>query len=147
LGASNFLETARQIALYHHEHWDGGGYPEGLAGEQIPIAARIVAISDVYDALASRRPYKRAHTHEECVEAIKSGAGAQFDPELVSIWLGIAWKFKEIGRQFGLHQSDADVPAERAPLRAAPRPALPPPQPPVVAELEEEQDVPLATLR
>jgi putative two-component system response regulator len=145
LGASNFLETARQIAMYHHEHWDGGGYPNGLSGDQIPLAARIVAIADVYDALASLRPYKRPHAHEECVESIKSRAGSQFDPELVRIWLGIAWKFKEIGRQFGLYQAEADALAEAAPARPQPRPLRETPH--VIAELEEEDEVPLATLR
>ena len=145
LGASNFLETAREIALHHHEHWDGSGYPMGLAGEQIPLAARIVAIADVYDALASRRPYKRGHSHEECVESIRTRAGSQFDPELVGIWLGIAWKFKEIASQFGLHQPEGDARPENLPLRAPLRPAAQAGLP--AAALEQEEDVPLATLR
>jgi len=100
LGRSNFLEMAREIALCHHEWWDGGGYPQGLKGEQIPLAARIVAIADVYDALRSRRVYKAPKSHEECVQLIREGAGRQFDPDLVEIWLTLAERFAEIARRY-----------------------------------------------
>ena len=96
LGSSNFLEMAREIALTHHEHWDGNGYPRGLKGEKIPLAARIVAIVDVYDALSSRRVYKDAIPHEKCVEIIRESAGSHFDPELVKIWLELERHFREI---------------------------------------------------
>ena len=78
LGTSNFLEMAREIANSHHERWDGAGYPTGLAGENIPLAARIVAIADVYDALSARRVYKEPFPHSECVEIIRREAGRQF---------------------------------------------------------------------
>jgi response regulator RpfG family c-di-GMP phosphodiesterase len=100
LGTSNFLEMAREIANSHHERWDGSGYPAGLAGEQIPLAARIVAIADVYDALSARRVYKEAFPHSECVEIIRKEAGKQFDPELVRIFLVAAPQFEEIARRF-----------------------------------------------
>jgi HD-GYP domain-containing protein (c-di-GMP phosphodiesterase class II) len=101
LGTSNFLEMAREIANSHHERWDGAGYPAGLAGEQIPLAARIVAIADVYDALSARRVYKAAFPHAECVEIIRGEAGRQFDPELVRIFLDAAApQFEEIARRF-----------------------------------------------
>lgn len=100
LGASNFLQTAREIALHHHERWDGNGYPYKLAGEDIPLAARIVAIADVYDALSSKRVYKDAFPHEQCVESIRSGAGSQFDPELVEVFLEIESEFAAIARRF-----------------------------------------------
>ncbi|HET6327961.1 MAG TPA: HD domain-containing phosphohydrolase [Planctomycetaceae bacterium] len=100
LGTSNFLEMAREIANSHHERWDGTGYPAGLAGEQIPLAARIVAIADVYDALSARRVYKEAFPHSECVEIIRKEAGTQFDPELVRIFLDAAPQFEEIARRF-----------------------------------------------
>jgi len=74
---------AREIALYHHEKYDGSGYPAGLAGADIPIAARIVALSDVFDALTSERPYKKAWPVEEAVAEIKQSSGQHFDPELV----------------------------------------------------------------
>ena len=100
LGASNFLQTAREIALHHHERWDGNGYPAGLAGESIPLAARIVTVADVYDALSSKRVYKDAFPHEECVRLIREGAGTQFDPELVNVFLSIEEDFAAIGRKF-----------------------------------------------
>ena len=91
---------AREIALAHHERWDGAGYPAGIASEQIPLAARIVAIADVYDALSSRRVYKDAFPHEKCVRLIEEGAGTQFDPDLVDVFLQIQDQFREIGRQY-----------------------------------------------
>ncbi len=100
LGGSNFLQMAREIAFAHHEHWDGMGYPKGLSGEDIPLSARIVAIADVYDALSSRRVYKEAIPHEECVQMIRRMAGTNFDPDLVQIWLTIESKFRTIGGQF-----------------------------------------------
>jgi len=100
LGTSNFLEMAREIANSHHERWDGAGYPAGLAGEDIPLAARIVAIADVYDALSARRVYKEPFPHSECVEIIRRESGRQFDPELVRIFLDVAPQFEEIARRF-----------------------------------------------
>jgi putative two-component system response regulator len=79
---SSFLSLARDIAWSHHERWDGTGYPRALAGDDIPIAGRLMAIPDVYDALISERVYKRAYTHEEAVEIIKKGIGSQFDPDI-----------------------------------------------------------------
>jgi HD-GYP domain-containing protein (c-di-GMP phosphodiesterase class II) len=111
LGTSNFLEMAREIANSHHERWDGAGYPTGLAGEQIPLAARIVSIADVYDALSARRVYKEPFAHAECVDIIRREAGRQFDPDLVRIFLGVAPQFEEIARRFedqwGLCQPDS----------------------------------------
>jgi response regulator RpfG family c-di-GMP phosphodiesterase len=77
------LEMARQIALCHHERWDGSGYPGGLAGEEIPLAARILSLADVYDALTSARPYKEAWSHEEAAAWIEDAAGTSFDPQIV----------------------------------------------------------------
>lgn len=87
LGDANFLELAEQIALYHHERWDGTGYPHGLSGEAIPVSARIVALADVYDALSARRVYKVPFSHERCVEIIREEAGKHFDPRLVAMFL------------------------------------------------------------
>jgi putative two-component system response regulator len=80
---SPLLRLAEWIALTHHERWDGGGYPTGLSGEEIPIAARIVAVADVFDALTHERPYKQAWTVEKAVSEILSQAGRQFDPAVV----------------------------------------------------------------
>lgn len=82
-GDDAFLVTACEIIFAHHERWDGAGYPFGLAGDMIPIAARIVALADVYDALTSRRTYKDALTHDEARDIIMQGAGTHFDPEVV----------------------------------------------------------------
>jgi putative two-component system response regulator len=81
---SGLLALARDIALTHHERWDGSGYPNGLAGEQIPMAGRIVALADVFDALTHERPYKPAWRVADAVEEIKRGEGVQFDPVLVA---------------------------------------------------------------
>ncbi|MAL96151.1 MAG: two-component system response regulator [Haliea sp.] len=80
---SAFLRMAREIALNHHEKWNGSGYPHGIAGEAIPVSARIVAIADVFDALTSRRPYKEPWSVSEALELIRRERGEHFDPELV----------------------------------------------------------------
>ncbi len=85
--AESFLTLGKEIAYYHHERWDGKGYPEGRRGEQIPLSARIVALADVYDALTSDRPYRQAMGHREAVAIIAEGRGTQFDPELVDAFL------------------------------------------------------------
>lgn len=100
LGSSNFLEMAREIAFAHHERWDGTGYPRGLAGEEIPLSARIVAIADVYDALASQRIYKEPQSHQHCEEIIRSSGGTHFDPDLVDAWLAVAPRFAEIALRY-----------------------------------------------
>ena len=86
---SEVLAMARNVALYHHEKWDGSGYPHGLKGEDIPIEARIAAICDVFDALTSPRPYKEAWPLEKAVGLIQEQAGRHFDPQLVEVFLGI----------------------------------------------------------
>jgi len=100
LGNSNFLSTAREIAFHHHERWDGAGYPAGLLGEAIPLAARIVAIVDVYDALITRRIYKDAFSHEMSIDMIRSEADKHFDPELVKVFLSIEGQFRVISDRF-----------------------------------------------
>lgn len=86
---STVLALAREIALCHHEKWDGSGYPSGLTGEAIPLSARIVAVADVFDALTTARPYKRAWTVEAAAEQLQKDAGRHFDPQLVELFLGI----------------------------------------------------------
>jgi HD-GYP domain-containing protein (c-di-GMP phosphodiesterase class II) len=75
--------------LHHHERWDGAGYPNGLKGEEIPVGARIIAVADVYQALISDRPYRKAYSKEEAIKIIKNGASTQFDPQIVDIFLRI----------------------------------------------------------
>jgi HD-GYP domain-containing protein (c-di-GMP phosphodiesterase class II) len=84
LGDARFFETARAVAREHHERWDGNGYPDGKKGDQISLAARIVSVADVFDALTSKRPYKDAWTVDEGMASVKAGAGAQFDPDVVA---------------------------------------------------------------
>ena len=91
---SNFLHYAKIFTACHHEKWDGTGYPLGLKETEIPLLGRIMAIADVYDALVSTRPYKRAYTHEEAVEIIAKGSGTQFDPTLVELFVQSAEQFK-----------------------------------------------------
>ncbi len=94
-----FLKLAKEIAHYHHEKWNGRGYPEGLAGENIPISARIMAVADVYDALTSKRVYKEAFSHDESVEIILNDSGIHFDPGVVEAFVQLKDKFKAIGER------------------------------------------------
>jgi putative two-component system response regulator len=90
---SEFLKYAKVFAGTHQEKWDGTGYPMGLAGEDIPLQGRLMAIADVYDALVSDRPYKKAFTHEEAVRIILEGKGTHFDPVLVDVFEQVADQF------------------------------------------------------
>jgi cyclic di-GMP phosphodiesterase len=89
---SRLVQMAERIALTHHERWDGEGYPAGLAGEAIPIEGRICAVCDVFDALVSDRPYKRAWTVAEARAEIRAESGRRFDPRLVELFLGLDWE-------------------------------------------------------
>ncbi len=93
---NNFLKMGREIAYYHHEKWDGTGYPYGLTSEEIPLAARILACSDVYDALTHKRVYKSAYTHEEACDIIHDSCGTHFDPDISFLFLENHRLFKEI---------------------------------------------------
>lgn len=91
-----FLQMARDIALTHHERWDGTGYPAGLVGEAIPLAGRIMALADVYDALTSKRVYKGAYPHETARSMIVAESGTHFDPRVVEAFLRCEAKFIEV---------------------------------------------------
>jgi len=95
-GGSTFLQYAKLFAGYHHERWDGGGYPRALKGEDIPLLGRIMVIVDVYCALVSNRPYKQALTHEEAVKTINEGKNEQFDPKIVDVFLQNSDSFKKV---------------------------------------------------
>jgi len=90
---SDLLSHARLFALTHHERWDGTGYPYGIKGKEIPLQGRIMAIADVYDALVSERPYKKAFTHDQAVKIIMEGKGTQFDPVLIDLFINICGRF------------------------------------------------------
>jgi adenylate cyclase len=100
LGNSSFLRTARELAHTHQEKWDGSGYPRGLKGEEIPLAGRLMAIADVYDALISRRPYKDSMPHDQAVRLIAEGRNTHFDPEMVDAFLAIEKQFRQIADRF-----------------------------------------------
>jgi len=85
-GDEVFLQNAKLFAGYHHERWNGMGYPRGLKGTEIPLQGRIMAIADVYDALVSERPYKSAFTHDKAVEIIMESKGKQFDPQIIDVF-------------------------------------------------------------
>ena len=93
---SGLLQLAREIALAHHEKWDGSGYPRGLAGEAIPLSARIVAIADVFDALTTRRPYKEPWPVQDALDHIAAQAGKHFDPALVALFAPLLPQLLEI---------------------------------------------------
>ena len=95
-----FLNVAKEMACSHHECWDGAGYPEGLAGDAIPVPARLMALADVYDAIISQRVYKSAGTHEQACVAIVKGRGTQFDPDMVDAFIDIAEEFRSIAQRF-----------------------------------------------
>ncbi len=91
-----YLKMAADIARSHHERWDGSGYPDGLGGEEIPLAARIVALADVYDALVSERVYKPPFTHEVAREIITNERGMHFDPDVVDAFLLVENNFRNM---------------------------------------------------
>jgi len=90
VGAVGGRLAALPYVLYHHERWDGGGYPTGRAGEDIPLQARVLAVADAYDAMTSSRPYRRAVTAERALEEVERCAGTQFDPEIAALFVE-AW--------------------------------------------------------
>lgn len=104
--SSRFVQAGATIALHHHERWDGSGYPDGLAGEAIPMAARIVAVADVLDAMSTPRPYRPAHSLQETIEHLRSQAGKLFDPTVIEAMLSRLAQIAEV------HASYPPEPAE-----------------------------------
>ena len=98
------------IALTHQEKWDGSGYPQALKGDEIPLAGRLMALADVYDALISKRVYKPPFPHQRAVDIILQGKGAHFDPDMVEAFLDIQEEFRQIALRF------TDFEEERAAL-------------------------------
>ncbi len=95
-----FLQTAKEITRSHQEKWDGSGYPQGLAGDAIPVAARLMSVADVYDALISQRVYKDALPHDRAVQIVFQGRGAHFDPDIVDAFIEIQDEFQAIAARF-----------------------------------------------
>jgi putative two-component system response regulator len=104
---ARFLKMARDIALTHHEKWNGSGYPNGLAGEDIPLCGRLVALADVYDALTSRRVYKEAFTHATARSIILEDRGGHFDPDVVDAFLASERLFLDIRQRYADYQTMA----------------------------------------
>ena len=102
----DFLNTAQKIALSHHEKWDGTGYPQGLAGENIPTSARLMAVADVYDALISPRVYRKEMSHEKVVQVIVEGRGTHFDPDVVNAFVNSQDEFYYISQKFAHPEKD-----------------------------------------
>jgi response regulator RpfG family c-di-GMP phosphodiesterase len=108
----DFLRLAKEIAYGHQEKWDGSGYPEGLAGDAIPISARLMAVADVYDALISRRVYKEGMPHEKAVQIIVEGRGSHFDPDICDAFIALLPEFQQIAARFA--DSDQDMAKQAA---------------------------------
>ena len=107
-GTSETFKMAASIAMYHHEKWDGSGYPEGLAGEAIPLEARLVAIADVFDALTMRRPYKEPWSVERALEILREGAGRHFDPHLIDVFFSIIPTIEAIRARWEMPEAGSD---------------------------------------
>lgn len=97
---ADFLQFAAEIAYSHQEKWDGSGYPEGLAGDAIPLSARLMAVADVYDALISRRVYKPAFPHHHAVTLMREGRATHFDPDVLDVFLELQDEFNRIAHRF-----------------------------------------------
>lgn len=106
-----FLTYAKEVAYSHQEKWDGSGYPEGLAGDAIPISARIMAVADVYDALISRRPYKEPWSHDKAVKLIADNRGTHFDPDIADAFIALQDEFFAISQRYA--DTDADIEEKR----------------------------------
>jgi response regulator RpfG family c-di-GMP phosphodiesterase len=115
LGDDGFLTLAREICAFHHEKWDGSGYPYGMRGEEIPISARLVALADVYDALRSRRPYKEPMSHAATCQIIAEGAGKHFDPAVVESFFQVHREFESISEQYFGRSLDFSYPVQQIP--------------------------------
>ena len=98
---SGYLQEAIRMASYHHEKWNGKGYPEGLAGEDIPLSARIMAVADVFDALVSKRCYKDGFSFEKAMGIIEESSGSHFDPNIVTAFIQASDQVREVAEMYG----------------------------------------------
>ena len=96
-----YLAEAKNLAAYHHEKWNGCGYPSGLSGEEIPLSARVMAVADVFDALVSKRSYKKPFTIEQAMDIIREGSGTHFDPSVVHAFLDAETEVRRVAEQHG----------------------------------------------
>ena len=112
-GISSFLRFAKEIAYSHQEKWDGTGYPLGLSGERIPVAARLMAVADMYDSLITRRIYKTAHSHAQAIDILRAGRGTDFDPDIIDAFLALQDDFQAIAQRFAGAEIDEERETER----------------------------------
>ena len=111
---ADYLEEAQNLAAYHHERWDGKGYPNGLSGEEIPLSARIMAVADVFDALVSRRCYKPPFSYDTALGIIRDGAGTQFDPKIVEAFLNAKDSVLKVAQEHSQRENAAETPSDGA---------------------------------
>ena len=97
---SSYLSEARNLAQYHHEKWNGKGYPQGLAGDKIPLSARVMAVADVFDALVSKRSYKEPLPMDQAIGLIVEGSGDHFDPKCVEAFLAAEEEVRKVSERF-----------------------------------------------
>ncbi|MBR4953194.1 MAG: HD domain-containing protein, partial [Oscillospiraceae bacterium] len=100
IGSRDYYIMARDVALFHHEKWNGKGYPEGRSGNDIPLSARIMSIADVFDAVSEKRCYRDAMPLDECFSIIENGRGTDFDPEIVDAFLAISAEIRMVHSNF-----------------------------------------------
>ena len=104
---SEVLQLAEVIAVTHHEKWDGSGYPNGLKGDAIPVAGQIIALADVFDALTTERPYKKAWSVPDAMKFIEENSGSHFNPKLVDLWKEILPDILEIRENYAEHTKNS----------------------------------------
>jgi putative two-component system response regulator len=109
LGRESFLKFAEEMAYTHQEKWDGSGYPRGLREEEIPISGRLMALVDVYDALISRRPYKKPYPHREAINSIKIASGKHFAPDVVGAFLELEKDFRDIAFKYADNDEEREI--------------------------------------
>jgi len=109
LQEQSFLKLGKEIAYYHHESWDGSGYPEGLKGENIPLSARIVSLADVYDALTTARVYKKAYSHEKTIKIILEDRGKKFAPDIVDAFMANLDEFDRVRQKINLETVSINI--------------------------------------
>ncbi len=113
---AGYLAEAKNLATYHHERWDGKGYPCGLAGDDIPLSARIMAVADVFDALVSRRSYKAPFPFEKAMDIIREESGTHFDPEVAQAFLRAEEEVRRVEEEFSRkYENNPEAPADHAP--------------------------------
>ncbi len=105
-GDPNLMQLAKEIVYTHHERWDGHGYPRGLRGEEIPIAGRIIALVDVYDALTNSRTYRSSLSHEQAVTTLSAGRGTHFDPDVVDAFIAVQEQFRQLATAFATEATE-----------------------------------------